>query len=73
MVDQFSCFILHDRGGGEFGNKWYHSGRLRKKENTFEVCGLFMCEKGMFHVFIRKKIVSSQELEMGKIYFYSSL
>ena len=39
---QFSCFILHDRGGGEFGNKWYHSGCLRKKENTFEVCRVFV-------------------------------
>ena len=68
---QFSCFILHDRGGGEFGNKWYHSGCLRKKENTFEVCRVFVCEKVMFYAFIRKKIASVQGQEKGKIYLYS--
>ena len=68
---QFSCFILHDRGGGECGNKWYHSGRLRKKENTFEVCRVFVCEKVMLHTFIQKRIVPVQELEKGKNYFYS--
>ena len=41
--------IAHVRGGGEFGKKWYDTGRLLHKKNTFQdfiSCSEFLLEEG---------------------------
>jgi len=36
MIERGIIFaIAHIRGGGEFGKKWYHQGKLKQKMNTF--------------------------------------
>ncbi len=41
--------IAHIRGGGEFGKRWYHEGKLRNKMNTFTdfiACAEYLISEG---------------------------
>jgi len=36
-IEAGGIFVLaHLRGGGEFGSRWWHEGRLKQKQNTFD-------------------------------------
>ena len=60
LLERGWCIALaHVRGGGELGLKWYHSGRVLQKKNTFE--DLTNCIQWLFD----ERITSGQWL-VGK-------
>lgn len=46
----FAVALAHVRGGGFLGEEWYQSGKLQKKQNTFEDfirCAQYLIEEGV--------------------------
>ncbi|MGY5875935.1 MAG: S9 family peptidase [Candidatus Thorarchaeota archaeon] len=52
------CAIAHVRGGGEFGKKWYHQGKLENKMNSFT--DFIACAEHL----IQENITSRQKLSV---------